>query len=244
MALVEWGTCAAEARAEFESRSVTAGTPLTAEDRRLGAMHVLDDQPNWSDRRIAHLCGVSPKLVARLRHDASTNTVAGAREKRIGRDGRARPLKPGAIRDDIADAIRQSPCASLRAIAAELGVSPETVRSVRGELALSDEPTEQPQVHAAHLEVTSIERLMARRAGQVEPAPWREGNAFGSSEGGSSFVDWLEATSTAGGCGRASEVPLSRVYEIADEARRRAAFWTQFADSLERRPRGRRGAGS
>jgi len=96
----------------------------------------LADQPLWSDRRIAHVCGVSPKLVARLRCDGPVAPAAAAREKRVGRDGRARPLKPGAIRGDIAKAIRESPCASLRMIAAELGVSPETVRSVRSELAL------------------------------------------------------------------------------------------------------------
>jgi hypothetical protein len=28
-------------------------------------------------------------------------------------------------------------------------------------------------------------------------------------------------------------VPLSRVYEIADEARRRAGFWSRFAEALE-----------
>jgi hypothetical protein len=30
-------------------------------------------------------------------------------------------------------------------------------------------------------------------------------------------------------------VPLSRVYEIADEARRRAKSWTRFAEALELR---------
>jgi hypothetical protein len=34
-------------------------------------------------------------------------------------------------------------------------------------------------------------------------------------------------------------VPLSRVYEIAGEARRRAEFWTRFAETLETRVRRR-----
>ncbi len=34
-------------------------------------------------------------------------------------------------------------------------------------------------------------------------------------------------------------VPLSRVYEVADEARRRAAFWLGFAETLEGRVRRR-----
>jgi hypothetical protein len=32
-------------------------------------------------------------------------------------------------------------------------------------------------------------------------------------------------------------VPLSRIYEVADEARRRAAFWIAFADRVEGRAR-------
>jgi hypothetical protein len=238
---VEWfdGT-PAEAFAEFESRNSRAGTPPSGEDRRLGALRVLADQPLWSDRRIAHVCGVSPKLVARLRCDGPVAPAAAAREKRVGRDGRARPLKPGAIRGDIAKAIRESPCASLRMIAAELGVSPETVRSVRSELALCTEPTDDHAARAADVEVMTIERFTAMRRQRVEPRPWRDGHAFGSTEQGSTFVEWFEATTITQGCGRVDEVPLSRVYEIADEARQRARFWTQFADSLERRPRGRR----
>jgi hypothetical protein len=36
----------------------------------------------------------------------------------------------------------------------------------------------------------------------------------------------------------AAAVPLSRVAEVSDEARRRAAFWTQFAELIESRATG------
>ena len=34
-------------------------------------------------------------------------------------------------------------------------------------------------------------------------------------------------------------IPFSRVYEVADEARRRASAWQEFASSVEARARGR-----
>ena len=144
------------------------------------------------------------------------------------------------MRGNIANAIRESPCASLRTIAAELGVSPETVRSVRSELSLCDAPADQRAAESTDVGMTTIDQFTAMRRRRAGTTPWRDGHAFGSTEQGTTFVAWFEATSIAEGCARVDEVPLSRVYEIADEARRRAQFWTQFADSLERRPRGRR----
>jgi hypothetical protein len=51
-----------------------------------------------------------------------------------------------------------------------------------------------------------------------------------------SFAERFERTSIADEwiCHMQS-VPLSRVYEIADEARRRAKAWTDFAASLNHR---------
>ncbi len=39
----------------------------------------------------------------------------------------------------------------------------------------------------------------------------------------------------------AASVPLSRVYEVSDEARRRALFWAQFAERVESRAKRRHG---
>ncbi len=232
---VEWfdGT-ELEAFAEFLHRNSQRGLPVTLADRCRGVQRALRVQAGWSDRRIAHLCDVSPKLVARMRGDHAAPGI----EKRVGRDGRARPVRPGAMRDQILQALKSEPDASLRVIASRLGVSPETVRTVRREL-----HDDAPQVPPSRL-VGALADLAEQRRWLLQPipapAPWRDDQAFHSTEEGVSFVEWFDATSVDGAERRLDEVPLSRVYEIADEARRRAAFWSTLADDLERRTRNRR----
>ena len=210
------------------------GLALTSEDPRCGVLRVLSTEPTWSDRRIGQICAVSPKMAARLRSNDATTTNTTA-DKRVGRDGRARPVHPGAMRGPIAEAIECDPSASLRAIASQLGVSPETVRSVRKECSVySNEP---PMARSA-VDDGPVQRFLPRH-GEVAAAG-RIDNAFHSTSEGMTFVEWLDSTSVGqSGC-RVDDVPLSRVYEIADEARRRASFWPRFADSLEARTRRRR----
>ena len=72
--------------------------------------------------------------------------------------------------------------------------------------------------------------------------PWQEDRALADRDGGAQFVQGFDATAvdSADRCGTTSGVvPLSRVYEVADEARRRAAFWLGFAETLEGRVRRR-----
>ena len=223
-----------EALHEFLRRNTHHGLPVTAEDRERGMQRTLRLEPEWSDRRIAHLCGVSPKLVARTRGDCA---LAGV-EKRVGLDGRSRPVRPGAMRQQIAEALESDPCASLRVIAARLGVSPETVRSVRKELHHASPHVSTSSSFGPSVDLADQYRLLLQR--RPTPTPWRDDHAFHSTEDGVSFVEWFDATSISGGAARVDEVPLSRVYEIADEARRRVAFWSTFADDLERRTRNRR----
>jgi hypothetical protein len=65
--------------------------------------------------------------------------------------------------------------------------------------------------------------------------------AFASREGGQAFAEWFDTRSVEAGdlWQYVDAVPLSRVYEIAGEARRRAEFWTRFAVTLETRVRRR-----
>ena len=56
-----------EALIEFVRRNVHQGLPLTLRERKRAAEHVLTAYPEWSDRRIAELCAISPKTVGRLR---------------------------------------------------------------------------------------------------------------------------------------------------------------------------------
>jgi hypothetical protein len=150
--------------------------------------------------------------------------------KRVGRDGRARPVNPAAVRQQVADAIRRDPAASLRTIARLLQVSPETVRSVRSSMAGSAGT-------ARSLPTPKVLEMVYQRE---LPAPWRRDAALASTDSGEEFVAWFESTLVAGDArDRAGLVPLSRVYEIADEARRRARWWIAMAEALEGRTRRR-----
>jgi ParB-like chromosome segregation protein Spo0J len=112
-----------EAFIEAVRRNGKHGLPLTRAERVRAAERILRRNPDWSDRRIAELCALSPHTVAPLR-----TRRAGIR---LGRDGKLRPVDTVAVRDRVAEALRANPGASLRAVARVAGASPETVRRVR-----------------------------------------------------------------------------------------------------------------
>src|SRR5262249_46646500 len=121
---------------------------------------------------------------------------------------------------------------SLRSIAAVVGSSPETVRSVRAKLRMvSGEPA--PGVEPAPDTDATVLGLL-NRSGRVGHR--LEGDrAFAGRERGAEFVQWFDATMVepADLWEHVGSVPRSRIYEVADEARRRAGVWADFADSLE-----------
>lgn len=191
-------------------------------------------EPTWSDRRIAEACGVSPKLVARLRASVDPSPQ---HAKRVGRDGRFRPMPTGVHHDRILEALAARPGASLRTIAAEVGVSPETVRTVKRSATVRlttttavavQEPVEEPSIPEALAPLLFF-------APHRPPAPnWRQDRAFDSTPDASDFREWFERTVVEGHVRtRVAAVPLSRTYEIADEARRRAEWWRELAEQLE-----------
>ena len=140
------------------------------------------------------------------------------------------------MRQRVAEAIESQPEASLRTIAGQLGVSPETVRRVRN----SHETQPHRRLTTAICEpmtADSIDGVLLPRQQRPVVAAWRQDNAFDATTGGVSFAEWFDSTSVDVAAGTLADVPLSRVYEIADEARRRASFWSDFAANLESRIR-------
>jgi ParB-like chromosome segregation protein Spo0J len=232
-----------ESHLEFVRRNVSHGLPLTLAERRAAARRFVSSCPELSDRGIAGVCGLSPRTVRRLREEAGAvaGHTNGSRrgQRRVGRDGRVRPIDQKATRARIAEELARKPDASLRKIASAVGASPETVRSVRNELRGTDASTrtagfaDDPAATALSL----LTRSPGSRAGLV----CRDDRAFTDRDDGPQFVEWFGATSVEQGqlWRYVESVPLSRVYEIADEARRRAEFWTSFAGAVEGRVRHR-----
>jgi len=199
--------------------NVEHGLPLTLPERKDAANQILQIHPSWSDRRIAAICGLSPGTLGTIRarqlvQQHRTNGNGVPPERRIGRDGRSRPVNTVAARQRVAEAIVDTPDLSLRKISANVGSSPETVRAVRAQLASS---TEEP--------------------GGADW--WRSDAALVSSNGGRHLVAWLaRANIDRDGWSRHFDsIPMSRAYNLAAEARRRAAAWNEFADELEFRVR-------
>ena len=222
-----------EAFVEFVRQNVAHGLLLTLRERKRAAAQVLGSNPEWSDRRVAEVCGISPKTVARLRPNIQCPTGEGPQLDgglRLGRDGRRRPVQRGLARARVVEALRTEPGGSLRAAAAAAGVSPETVRLVRMNL------TKEPQP-----EVEGPAAILVETAGFADnkSAPWQGDAALASCDHGEEFLEWFERTHiTDMDLDRVGTVPLSRVYELANAARHRADVWLQFARSLEARSRG------
>ncbi len=223
---------------EFVRRNVGHGLPLTLAERRVAARRVLRGHSDRSDRAIASTCGISPTTIARLRKELGSEPCSGGprdSKGRIGLDGRVRPLNGMALRARIAEELALHPDASLRAIAGIVGASPETVRSVRNELR-SGGGEAGCATAEAYACAKGTELVLSSRRSAVPP---RDDRAFADREGGHEFIGWFEATSVEklDPWTHIEAVPLSRVYEIADVARRRAEFWSRFAEALESRVR-------
>jgi AraC family transcriptional regulator len=192
--------------------------------------------PCLSDRQLGDVCGLSPRTIARIRHDLAgqhtpddviNGSAAGTpdmvSDKRIGRDGRRYPRDPVALRWEIRRLLEQDSSASLRAVAAKAGASPETVRSVRREIG---PPT------AGRPEVAE---------GLIQPAAggsnWTEDSACSSTPGGREFAQWFDEHHLDEGLmsTMAGAVPVNRLYNAIDEANRRKRFWDTFAKALQGR---------
>jgi ParB-like chromosome segregation protein Spo0J len=218
---------AEDAYLESVRSNVAHGLPLSLDDRREAARRVLVAHPEWSDRRTAALCSLSGKTVGRLREELARKASKDRAEPaplqlREGKDGRLRPVRTAELHERILKAIEQNPSGSLRSIAAVAEASPETVRTVRARLSNDGEAR-----------VTAL-RVTPRKDGGT--GSWDSDKALSTCADDGQFVEWFRSTSIDEAWRRfADVVPISRIYTVADEARRRAKSWNEFAGALEAR---------
>lgn len=198
------------------------GLPLTRADRISSAKRILTAHPNWSDRAVARITGLSAKSIVSLRNSSSGEMQFGG--KRLGRDGKRRPVMSGEGRRRAAEYIRAHPEASLREISRETDVSLGTVCDVRERLRreadqppCAVQPAEQSPRPAAPerrpsgqtgnrsatdaavpLPVKSIHRGAMARNGSRLLWPAVSGKLAGDpalryTEGGRAFLRWMAA---------------------------------------------------
>ncbi|MEU9924072.1 transcriptional regulator [Streptomyces griseoluteus] len=125
-----------DARLLAVAANIAHGRPLSAADREAAAMRIFASHPRWSDRAVAAVAGLSPKRVARLRKE----TALPQADRRIGRDGRVRPVDSSHRRERAGELLRTNPGASLRQIAAQVGLAPATVADVRDRILRGESP--------------------------------------------------------------------------------------------------------
>jgi ParB-like chromosome segregation protein Spo0J len=70
------------------------GLPLTTGERRALVGEILRRAPEWADRRIAGVAGVSPTTVGTLRRRLVADATVQSGHHRVGRDGRTRAYAP------------------------------------------------------------------------------------------------------------------------------------------------------
>jgi hypothetical protein len=224
-----------EAFIEAVRHNVSHGKPLTRAERESAVKHILASHPQLSDRAIAQLCGVSGTTVAAVRRRASTDVPQV--EARIGRDGRLRPIDASKGRQRAEAIFTANPQASLREVARDAGISPSTASDVKTHMRREHVTAEKHSIVASSETVltmsydggVTLETILGDQALQSTESGRQCAKLL--SERLISSEDYKEIV---------DDIPLSRVYVVADVARRCGQAWAEFADALQARAMRRR----
>lgn len=114
------------------------GLPLSRADRTAAALRIIRSHPEWSNRVIASVSGLSDKTIAVLRRNVTAETPQS--NVRIGADGRSRPVDLASGRERAGELIKKSPNLPLRKIAQEAGIAVSTAKDVRDRIRSGQDP--------------------------------------------------------------------------------------------------------
>jgi ParB-like chromosome segregation protein Spo0J len=223
--------------------NATHGLPLTLADRKAAAREIFALYPQWSDRRIAGLAGVSPKTVSAIRRRSTVEFPHPT--GRIARNGVLyRSDEQARVR--AAELFAADPSASAREIALAAGVSTTTAKDVRKRLRSGDEPVRSRKPAAGS---TSERDPVGKPARPTAPgaAAKRSDTAFvldrmrkdpslRFTESGRAVLRWLEVP--FGGADLETvvdKIPSHCAPGLAEVARQRSRDWEQLAELLDHR---------
>jgi hypothetical protein len=152
--------------------NIAHGLPLSLADRKAAVARVLLSHPQWSDRMIASVTGVSSWTVGEMRAQGPQEGAGNG--SRMGRDGRVRPLDRADGRRIAYEVMSSGPSLSLREVAQIAGISPETVRDVRNRLRRGEDPLPQRRRKRQASQKSSVERRQRpSRVAEQSHAPMR-----------------------------------------------------------------------
>jgi ParB-like chromosome segregation protein Spo0J len=237
------------------------GLPLSRADRISGAKRILASHPDWSDRAVASIAGISARTVAILRNRSADNIRSF--EKRLGRDGKRRPVTGTDGRRRAAEYINAHPDASLRQVARETDVSLGTVHNVlqliRSGIDPAATPPEPPAEPRPAAERTAADRMAAdaapgrpslisitstRSEKDARQLNWAEiqsklvnDPSLRYREGGRAFLRWMALHAMQAGQWRefVEAVPIRWAGDISAIADNMAIEWQTFAERLRDR---------
>lgn len=226
--------------------NTTHGLPLSKADRVEGAKRVLARYPDWSDRAIAGITGLSAKTVASLRNRSADGMRAEG--KRLGRDGKRRPVAAGEGRRRAAEYISAHPDAPLRQVARETDVSLGTVHDVSARIRRGIDP-ERRRPPLVPAEVTAAAppdiSLTARKRRHIDaPRTWSSISpkvandpAIRYTEGGKEFLRWMAMRTKQPDAWREfiDAIPAHWLSVLAPIADSLSEEWSTFAEQLRSR---------
>jgi ParB-like nuclease domain len=217
------------------------GLPLSRADRISGAKRVLASHPDWSDRAVASVAGISAKTIAVLRNRSSE--VVRSFDKRLGRDGKRRPVTGTEGRKRVAEYIGSHPDAPLRQVARETDVSLGTVHNVLELIRRGTDPVA-PQREAAPVRRPPADIASTRDARHPYALNWPQVQAkivndpsLRYTEGGRAFLRWMALHATHAEQWREfiEAIPVHWASEISAIAENMSGEWRVFADRLKTR---------
>lgn len=189
--------------------NVKHGLPLTLAERTASAARILRTHPQWSDRAIASVTGLAGKTVGELRRRVPGQGASP--DRRIGRDGRVRPLDSTQGRRAAARIFASEPDVPLREVARRTGISPGTARDVRDRMRRGEDVVP-----------ANRRKANAGRAGQQRVAVPGDALRRAIAEGGGTAVPLAPTARAPRQTGGTDAVPARRELEVI--------FWSLCRD--------------
>jgi ParB-like chromosome segregation protein Spo0J len=231
------------------------GLPLSRADRISSAKRILTTHPDWSDRAVAGITGLSAKAIASLRNSSTSDVPFSA--KRLGRDGKRRPVMPAEGRRRVVEYIHAHPDATLREIARATDVSLGTVHGIKERIRREAEQQAQAPEQAAQAPEQPAECRPVTAAPSARPAPVRAIPGAGArhaqrlswpaisaklaadptlryTEGGRAFLRWMSLHAMQADEWREfiDAIPQYWLRDVSRIAAGMAEEWQQFAERL------------
>ena len=224
------------------AENVRHGLPLSLADRKAAATRVITFHPEWSDRAVASIAGLSHKTVGVIRRRLAGEIPQS--DRRVGRDGHMHPVAGTVQGRRIAgQVIADNPTASLRHIANVARISTETARDVRARVREGRDPAlparRSPAAPAAFTGSPSdappdaAVRHLASQPGVLQNLRGDPTLRFSSTGRALLRLFALHTMPTDGWSALADVIPPHRRQAVADAANECARAWEMFAEQLE-----------